>query len=212
MKTLNNLTLALLLTASFAQADTLLPAKKHKCCVEAEAAVQPLSDKSIYQSDSEWTTDTGKVEKLQVLGGRPQVVVMFFASCEYACPVLVHDLKKIEAELPENLRGKVGFTLVSFDSERDTVAALAGFRKQHELDPKDWTLLRGKSDDVLELSALLGVKFKKDARGQFAHSNLITVLNAKGEIVKQISGLQQDPALAIEALKKLFPEATVAGF
>jgi len=37
---------------------------------------------------------------------------------------------------------------------------------------------------------LLGVKFKQDARGQFAHSNLITVLNAKGEIVHQRSGLQ----------------------
>jgi protein SCO1/2 len=34
-----------------------------------------------------------------------------------------------------------------------------------------------------------GVNYRKDARGQYAHSNLITVLNAQGEIVAQESGL-----------------------
>src|SRR5262245_60767301 len=102
---------------------------------------------------------------------------MFFAKCEYACPLLVHDMKRIEAALPEHVRSNVGFVLVSFDSDRDTPAALAEYRKNHEL-AANWTLLRGAPDDVLELGALLGVKFKKDARGQFAHSNVITVLDA----------------------------------
>jgi len=45
---------------------------------------------------------------------------------------------------------------------------------------------------VLELAALLGVKYKASANGQFAHSNVITVLNAKGEIVHQQIGLNED--------------------
>ena len=49
----------------------------------------------------------------------------------------------------------------------------------------NWTLLRGAPNDVLELAALLGVKFKKDLGGQFAHSNIITVLDANGEVVLQ---------------------------
>jgi cytochrome oxidase Cu insertion factor (SCO1/SenC/PrrC family) len=49
-----------------------------------------------------------------------------------------------------------------------------------------WTLLRGGADDVRELAALLGVNYAEDARGQFAHSNLITLLNADGEIAFQL--------------------------
>jgi protein SCO1/2 len=172
------------------------------CCTKELKPAAKTSDTSLYQLDSKWTTDEGKEIKLVTLGGRPQVVVMFFATCAYACPILVHDLKQIEAALPEEMRGKVGFTLVSFDTERDTVKALATYRKQHKLD-SDWTLLRSTEDDILELAALLGVKYKKESSGQFAHSNLITVLNEKGEIIFQQAGLNNDPGAAVKALEKV---------
>ena len=167
------------------------------CCAKAEPAAA-FSDKSLYQTESKWTTDANKQIKLADLKGRPQVVVMFFASCQYACPILVHDLTRIEAALRPELRGKVGFTLVTFDTKRDTPAALAKFRESRNLSPTNWTLLHGKSDDVLELAALLGVKYKEEASGQFAHSNLITVLNGDGEIVHQLVGLGQDINATVE--------------
>jgi protein SCO1/2 len=63
-----------------------------------------------------------------------------------------------------------------------------------------WTLLRGDNGAVQELAMLLGVKFKKDARGQFAHSNLLTLLNAEGEIVHQHAGLNGDVSEAARVL------------
>ena len=39
--------------------------------------------------------------KLTELRGRPQVVSMFFANCQFTCPVLVNDMKRIEAALPQ---------------------------------------------------------------------------------------------------------------
>lgn len=174
------------------------------CCAKAEPAVAAtFSDKSLYQTESKWTTDANKQIKLADLKGRPQVVVMFFASCQYACPVLVHDLTRIEAALKPELRGKVGFTLVTFDTERDTPEALAKFRETRNLSPTNWTLLHGSDDDVLELAALLGVKYKQEASGQFAHSNLITVLNGEGEIVNQLVGLGQDINATVRELEKL---------
>lgn len=160
-----------------------------------------FSDKSLYQTESKWTTDSNKQIKLADLKGRPQVIVMFFASCQYACPLLVHDLTRIEASLKPELRGKVGFTLVTFDTRRDTPEALAKFRETRNL-PVNWTLLHGADDDVLELAALLGVKYKEEASGQFAHSNLITVLNREGEIVLQVAGLGQDIKPAVCELEK----------
>jgi protein SCO1/2 len=179
------------------------------CCARPEAPAR-FSEKSLYQTESSWAADSGKQIKLSSLSRTPQVVVMFFASCTYACPVLVNDLRRIEAALPEESRHKIGFTLVSFDSKRDTPEALADYRSIRNLDPKRWTLLHGQPDDVLELAALLGVRFKEDAAGQFAHSNIITILNEQGEIVYQVTGLNQDIGPAVSALTKLIASKDVA--
>src|SRR5262249_16562453 len=93
------------------------------------SAVAPIfPEQSVYQLDSTWTNDYGRKLKLEKLRGRVQVVVMFYANCQYACPILIQDLKRIEKALPTELRDRVGFTLVSFDSERDTAAALHEYR------------------------------------------------------------------------------------
>jgi len=176
--------------------------EKPPCCREVEAG-KPVADTSLYQLESKWTSDVGSEVRLGVLRGRPQVVAMFFASCEYACPVIVGNLKEIERKLPEDLRGKVDFLLVSFDTGRDTTAVLHAYREKQTLSVKNWTLLRGGEDDVRELSALLGVNYKKDARGQFSHSNIITVLDSEGVVAFQQTGLNKDVAETIAALRKL---------
>lgn len=172
------------------------------CCVKPETPAA-FTDKSIYQVDSTWTTDQGKEIKLSGLATRPQVVAMFFANCQFACPIIVNDMKRIEAALPADLRARVGFALVSFDTKRDTPMALAQYRRSRNLPPERWVLLHGKPDDVLELAALLGAKFKEDAKGQFAHSNIITILNAQGEIVHQQIGLNQDIQETVRIVERL---------
>lgn len=178
----------------------------HSCCEPAQmpvAAPAHLTDKSIYQLDSTWTNDAGGVVNLASLRGRPQIVTMFFAHCAYACPMLAFQMKQIEAALPEALRNKVGFVLVTFDTERDTPTALHAYRVQHDLEKERWTLLRGGPDDVLDLAALLNVKFKKDAQGQFLHSNVITLLNADGEIAFQQLGLNVEQREIIQRASQL---------
>lgn len=176
--------------------------EKPPCCREEAPSAAPLSDKSLYQLESSWTSDLGREVKLGVLRGRPQVVGMFFTTCEYACPILTENMKAIERALPETLRGKVGFLLVSFDVERDTVDSLHAYRAKKTLS-NEWTLLRGREDDVRELAALLGINYRKDARGQFSHSNTITVLDAGGVVVFQQTGLNKDPKETVAILEKL---------
>lgn len=196
---LGSLFISALLNAVLGADATRPLSSKPGCCAKELPAVLPLSDRSLYQLESSWTNDSGAALKLSAFRGRPQVVSMFFASCQFTCPILVNDIKRIEAALPENVRTNVGFVLVTFDSERDTPEALAAYRKVHGL-PSNWTLLRGAPDDVLELAALLGVKYKKDFRGQFAHSNVITILDSGGDTVRQISGLNRDASDAVKAV------------
>lgn len=185
MKTLLLLSLALLGGPLFAaQADT--PA--------------PLPPKSLYHLESSWTDDTGKVRPLASLRGEPVVIAMVFTNCEYACPIIVTDLLRIRAALPEKDRARTRFVLVSFDDVRDTPPVLRAFRAKMTLDDPAWTLLRGDAADVQELALLLGVKFKKDARGNFSHSNLITVLNRNGELSFQREGLRGDTDEVVRAV------------
>jgi protein SCO1/2 len=112
-------------------------------------------------------------------------------------------MQRIEKSLPPALRGKVDFLLVSMDRERDSPAVLQTYREKRHFTPGLWTLLHGASDDVRELAALLGVNYQRDARGQFAHSNVITVLNAEGEIAHQQVGLASDISETVAAIEKL---------
>jgi protein SCO1/2 len=160
------------------------------CCADGTAAPAVLSGRSIYQLDAVWTDDTGRPLKLAELRGRPVVLAMFFTSCGYACPRIVSDMTQIRETLAPAVRARARFVLVSFDHERDTVAALHTYRGLHELPADGWVLLRGTPDDIRELAAVLGVSYKRDALGLFEHSNLITVLNADGEIIHQRAGLE----------------------
>ncbi len=173
------------------------PAKAACCadCAEEPAASAP-SSKSIYQVDAVLTDDSGKPARLASLQGQPVVLAMFFSHCEYACPIIVQDMRRIESALAKGAKAR--FALVSFDSERDTPEVLSAYRKRANLGA-EWTLLRGNPADIRTIAAVLGVNYVKDSKGQFSHSNLITVLNPSGEIVYQKAGLQGDISGAARA-------------
>lgn len=191
----------LLILASIVCVHAATPDDAPPCCRKPLESGKP-SDKSLYLTESKWTSDVGRVVPLSVLRGRPQVVAMFFTHCEYACPIIVNDMRKLQASLPEGIRDRVDFLLVSFDASRETAESLRAYRKKEKLPKKSWTLLRGNEDDVRELAALLGINYAADSRGQFAHSNLITVLNAEGEVDFQQAGLNVDRSALLDAVKK----------
>lgn len=181
--------LALAATANsiIENSNSKIPPQSDHCCEALPAT--PFTKNSLYQADTVFTTDTRDAFKLSSLRGRPVVLTMFFASCGYACPLTVTDMQAIREKLPAAIRDRAAFVLVSFDVARDTPEALARYRAQRALDAS-WILLRGTDDSVRELAALLGVKFKQEADGAFSHSNLVTILNAQGEITHQRLGLK----------------------
>jgi protein SCO1 len=194
---------ALLLATTVLAADPTPARPKEKCC--KEQATGAFTKASLYQSDARFTDDTGRPIALGSLRGRPVVLTMFYSSCGYACPLLVSDMARIRELLPTGLRDEVAFVLVSFDVARDTPPVLRAYRETRHLDAQ-WFLLHGADADVRELAALLGVKYKQEADGNFAHSNLLTVLNREGEVVHQRTGLKDGHAEAAAALAALAPK------
>ncbi|MFT5143820.1 MAG: protein SCO1/2 [Rhodothermales bacterium] len=155
-----------------------------------EADVPALAEMSLYQVDTPWMNQRGEAVQLSGMAGRIQLLAMTYTSCEVSCPVIVADLKRIEATLAEDGL-QAGFVLLSLDPDRDSPATLATFAEKGHLSD-NWTLLTAPADDVREMAALLGVRYRKMQNGDFAHTNLISVLDAEGVLVHQQKGLGPD--------------------
>jgi protein SCO1/2 len=155
----------------------------------------------VYNLSSAWRDSRGKQVRLSSPHGSVVVMAMIYASCEGACPLTVTDMKRIERELPESLRAKVRFVLVSFDAVRDSPAVLARYAVARNLPAPRWTLLTGDDDGVRDLAAVLGMHYRATPSGDFVHSNLITVLDGDGAVVARQGGLQQDPGATLAAVR-----------
>lgn len=174
----------------------------HDHHVHAEPLGAP-TDFSLYHLDAVWTDQNGEVRQLGSLGGRVQVVAMVYTSCGYACPRILADMKQIEAALAPEHRDGVGFVLVSIDPERDTPERLAAYAESIRLDLARWTLLTAPDLTVRELAALLGVKYRRVGEADYSHTNVITVLDQRGEIVHRQVGLGTPPAETVRVIEGL---------
>jgi len=167
-----------------------------------------LSGESIYNLDTTWSDQNGKVTKLSELQGKPVVIAMVYTSCQGACPLTISDLKRIDNGLPEPERKQVRFAVFSFDTSRDTPPKLKKFAKAHELDLSRWTLFHGSTSAVRKLAAVLGIRYKRDKNGDFDHSNVITIIDSGGVIRYQQFGLRKDPKEAVAKLHTLLEKAS----
>jgi len=163
----------------------------------------PLSGQSIYQVRTAWTDTDGKPVQLRSLRGKPVALAMVYTNCTTACPLILADLKRIESALSPEARGRVWFALFSFDSERDRPEVLKKFASAHDLDPSRWRLYHGDRAAVRALAMVLGIRYKRDARGDFDHSNVISVLDREGVIRHQQLGLGQEPTESASRLESL---------
>jgi len=186
-------------TSLLAETKAKTETPKPPCCREGLPPGK-YSAESIYKLDATWTSDVGREIKLEVLRGRPQVIALFFTSCQHSCPLIVADMKAIDKALPRSLREKVDFLLVSIDPTRDTPEALHAFRLKHELPTERWTLLLGSPEATKALADLIGFNYLPGSPTQFAHSLLISIANPGGVIVFQRAGTGRAPDDAVEAL------------
>ena len=160
-----------------------------------------LSGDSVYHLKSAWTDHHSMPVTLPDLAGGPAVVVMFYGDCTTACPLLVKSAEEIEAALPEHLRAITSFVMVSFDTERDTPGRLLDYAASKGLDRDGWHWLVGTPLQTRQLATMLGVQYRDAGNGVWAHSNVVSVLDAGGVPVARLEGLGVELVPAVEAIK-----------
>ena len=159
-----------------------------------------LAPRSLYRLDSPFQTDSSQPFRLAELRGNFQVVALIFTRCPSVCPTLVRELQELERAMPTEVSDATRFTLVSIDPTHDTPEALHTYRAKMGLSREHWTLLRGESDSVRDLSALLGFGYSNGDGLQLAHSQLVTVLNRQGEVIQQQERVSADAEKIIDSI------------
>lgn len=165
-------------------------------------STKEISDLSIYNLPSTWTTQEGETIELKELQGNVLVMVMIYTSCKAACPRLVADMRHIEQRVSAPNKDKVKYILVSIDPTVDTPERLKEFARENKMEGSQWLFLRSSEDNTREFAATLAVNYKKISPIDFSHSNIISVFNTKGELDYQQEGLGIDYAPTIKEIEK----------
>ena len=169
----------------------------------AAAPVAPLPKDSVYHLPLPLTDQHGRTADWRRHRGQPQVVAMFYTSCQYMCPLIVDSGKAVEHALAPAEQAKLGILLISMDPRRDTPAALMRIAKQRKLDAARWSLASPRASDVRGVAGVLGVRYRELADGEFNHTSTLLLLDRDGRIVTRTEkvGSVVDPEF-IQAVRR----------
>lgn len=174
----------------------------------AGAAKPPaLPGDSVYQLPLVLTDQDGRRADWRTRRGRPQLVSMFYTSCQYICPLIVESGKAVDRQLTPAQRQRLGVVLISMDPKRDDAAALKQVALERKVDTRRWTLAAPPADDVRAVAGVLGIRYRLLADGEFNHTSALVLLDADGRILARTErmGSQPDPAFVAAVRKATSP-------
>jgi hypothetical protein len=115
-----------------------------------QARAGTLPPESILQITDSFTDQNGKAFQLSSRQGSPQIVAMFYTSCQYICPLIIDSAKGVEHALSDSERAHLQVLLVSLDAQRDMPPVLLAVSKERHLDIARWTLAHTDESGVPE--------------------------------------------------------------
>ena len=140
---------------------------------------------SLYQLEVEFVGHDARPRTWDDFRGSEVIVSMIYTTCTTACPLIVSEIKQI---LKSADREHLPVLLVSMDPTRDTPEALTAMKERHGLG-LNWTFAQTSDNEVREVAAALGARYRQLPNGDFNHSQVITLLDSTGSIVERAEGL-----------------------
>jgi len=171
------------------------------------SGTSPLPRDSVYQLRLPLTDQSGQTRDWRARRGKPQLVSMFYTSCQYICPLIVDSGKAVEKSLTPKQQQRLDILLISMDPQRDTPTALMQIVAKRRLDTSRWTLATPPNDDVRAVAGVLGIRYRQLADGEFNHTSALVLLDADGRILARTEqvGSRPDPEFLAAVRKAATP-------
>ena len=172
-----------------------------------DSGASPLPRDSVYQLRLPLTDQSGQTRDWRTRRGKPQLVSMFYTSCQYICPLIVDSGKAVEKSLTPAQQQRLGILLISMDPQRDTPAALTQIVEKRRLDTSRWTLAAPPKNDVRAVAGVLGIRYRQLANGEFNHTSALVLLDTDGRILARTEqvGSRPDPDFLAAVRKATMP-------
>jgi protein SCO1/2 len=172
----------------------------------ANATAPPLGSSppdSLYQVEGAFEDQDGKKVKLGVARGEIVLMAMFYATCPMVCPMLIADVKRVLAAVPEAERARVRVVLVSLDPARDTPKIFKDVFATRALNAKQFTLLRTDHTTTRTLAATLGVRYRDNGDGSIDHTSKLALLDRHGVVRATRAAVGADTAAFVASIRAL---------
>lgn len=147
------------------------------------SAVQPFA----------FYNQNGKIFTEKDAAGKVNVVNFFFTTCTSVCPRMNNNLKPVY----EEFKNDPGFLILSYtcDPSTDSVPKLKQYARNLGVDGGNWIFLTGQKDSLYAMArhSYMIDDPKNSTQNQetdFLHTQLIALVNKKGEVVKIYDGLK----------------------
>lgn len=128
----------------------------------------------------------GSTVSIAGTNGTVRLVYFYFSNCPDVCPPTTQLLSGVQNLLKENgeFGEKARLMSITFDPDRDTRERLLEFSGYYNADHSGWYFLRGDKQYTHDLAYEYGVMIQERDDGNFAHSNLIFLVDKDGNIRK----------------------------
>ena len=156
--------------------------------------------------------DSVQVQFPEIVKDKITVFTMVYTHCPDICPMTTHNMFLVQEKLPENLKDKVKFVVISFDPNRDTPAVLKKFAEIREFGFDSWTLLSGDARNTNEVMLKFGIKAipadsSYDENGELnynvIHTDRISLIDQEGKLRANYKGSTADLNMILEDIKYL---------
>ncbi len=169
-----------------------------------QVATAALPGDSIYQLDMPLVDQDGRRLFLADRRGQPQLISMFYTSCQYVCPLILDTLQKTEHALAPGERVRLQVLLVSFDPDTDTPLVLKNVASERHMQTPRWLLAQTEATNVRKLAAVLGIQYRQLQNHDFNHTSVLVLLDAEGRMVARTEKLgAADPVFIAEVVRVL---------
>jgi protein SCO1/2 len=152
---------------------------------------------ALFAEPWQWQDDHGEAVTLSKWRGAPQVLSMFYATCNLRCPLTVAKLKRVESAFARRSL-PVHFLLVTLDPRSDTPEKMRAFRQTEGLSDAKWDLLAGDDRETKALSHILGVR-PSYGDTHIDHDVKVGVIDANGVLVRTLDGWHFDDDAVLAA-------------
>jgi protein SCO1/2 len=167
--------------------------------------------------DYHFTDQDNRPLDLARLRGRPLVISFIYTSCAFVCPTLTLSLARSVA-LAREVLGTGSFNVISlgFDTRVDTPEQMRRYATERGISVPGWYFASADDATVARFAQEVGFSYAPLAGG-FDHLAQVTIIDAHGQVYRQVYGPDFAAQMIVDPLKKLAlgistPERPLADF